>query len=157
MRRDPRTGKPTRSDPPEMVRTLWYQADLDDPNNPGNCGGDYPLSAVISKRKPCVMTDEHQANLVSSLTQTGLHAPVIDLDLPARLVPSRTTGHSHLYIDHELIWTDYLDLLKALAQSGIVEPNYVAFTETRGMSFARLDPESRPPRRSEPDFPFSRP
>ena len=54
-------------------------------------------------REPTVDLD--QANVVSSLqsgTEPGSraqHYPVLDLDLPAVLVPSSTPGHSHLYID----------------------------------------------------------
>ena len=54
-------------------------------------------------------TDLNEADIVSSevahtkgykaLTQKQLHTFVVDIDLPATLVPSSTPGHSHLYID----------------------------------------------------------
>src|SRR3989344_4402534 len=62
-----------------------------------------------------------RANLVSSLTENGLHAPVLDLDVPAYLIPSSTPGHSHLYIDVEIPWSVYRKLLRALARAGIIE------------------------------------
>jgi len=54
--------------------------------------------------KPPVVTVEDGANVVSSLLTNGNHAPCIDLDVPAMLVPSSTPGHSHLYIDIEVPW-----------------------------------------------------
>lgn len=68
----------------------------------------------------------------------ALHRPVIDIDVPIRLVPSTTPGHHHLYIDHDVPYHRYLNILDALADAGIVEPGYVAATRRRGMSFVRL-------------------
>lgn len=128
-----------------IERTLWYQEDLDDPDRPANrddLAVDY--GAYLSE---CVLVDnEQQANLISSLTRTGKHAPVIDLDVPARLVQSKTPGHSHLFIDHKLDWKADTDLLSALAEQEIVDGRYTYATQTRGMSFVRLRPELRPPR-----------
>ena len=59
--------------------------------------------------------------LVSSLTENGLQAPVIDLDLPCRLVESSTKGHYHLYIDKEIHIDQYIKIIDALVEAGIVQ------------------------------------
>ncbi len=106
-----------------------------------------PFRVITDFRRPSLLVGEtKRANLVSSLTQRGMHAPVIDIDIPIRLVPSKTEGHSHLDIEREMSWHGYVDLLDALAKHEIIEWNYVNFTEHRGMSFVRLHPERRPAR-----------
>lgn len=108
-------------------RTYWHsdQLDADD--------GAYD-SENPETRKRC---NEAQANLVASLTEDGFHAPVIDLDIPARLVPSSTEGHSHLYIDVDLTWYAYRRLLRALCEAGIIEQGYLNASEDRGMTMVR--------------------
>lgn len=69
---------------------------------------------------------------------SGRHKVVIDLDLPAHLIPSSTPGHFHLYVDHVLEWHEYEDLLNALAVAGLVEPGYVGASVARGFTAARL-------------------
>lgn len=70
--------------------------------------------------------------------ETRKHMPVIDIDVKAFLIPSTTLGHSHLYIDHEVEWEDYIAMLKAMAKCGIVEPGYVSASEARGYTAVRL-------------------
>lgn len=65
------------------------------------------------------------AEVVSSEIHDNLHAPALDIDVPAWLIPSSTEGHSHLYIDCPMTWRQYKKLLKALAKSGVVEKGYV--------------------------------
>jgi hypothetical protein len=80
------------------------------------------------------------ANLVSSelKDERGTHTVALDLDIPARLVPSSTPGHSHLFIDIELDWPKYERLLKALAEAGIIESGYVAVSIERQATHLRL-------------------
>lgn len=93
-----------------------------------------------------------EGNLVSSLTghdkngndlgdafdyYRSTHKPVLDVDLPCALVPSTTPGHFHLYIDKEMPWNDYIQLLDILAWLGIVEPGYVNAAKSRGATFVR--------------------
>lgn len=66
------------------------------------------------------------------------HMILIDLDVQAALIPSSTSNHSHLYIDNEVKWEDYLNLLRAMQKCGIVEEGYVNATEQRGEAFLRL-------------------
>ena len=74
-------------------------------------------------------TDEHRV---------GLHKVVLDIDLPAVLVPSSTPGHHHLYIDHELPWPKYEALLWALEAAGLIENGYAGASSARGHTAARL-------------------
>ena len=66
------------------------------------------------------------------------HAPVIDLDLPVRLIPSTTPGHFHLYIDRLMSAEDMFDLLDTMARVGLVEPGYAEVSRARGYSSVRL-------------------
>lgn len=85
------------------------------------------------------------ANVVTSLDASGYgHYPVLDLDLPARLLPSSTPGHGHLYIDRLLRWEQYAVLLDALGEAGILQPGYVSASKKRGHTAVRLPWVSKP-------------
>jgi hypothetical protein len=72
------------------------------------------------------VADQQEANLISSRLTNGRHAPILDLDYAARLVPSRTKGHYHLYLDGiQLPWWKYRVVLRILAWAGIVEKGWV--------------------------------
>jgi hypothetical protein len=66
------------------------------------------------------------------------HKLVIDLDLPAQLLPSTTPGHFHFYIDKEMTWKQYSKVLKALAGAGLIEEGYLGASEGRGYTSVRL-------------------
>jgi hypothetical protein len=66
------------------------------------------------------------------------HRPVLDIDVPAYLVPSTRPGHSHLYIDVELDAEKYFNLLDALADCGILEEGYAGVSRARGNSAVRV-------------------
>lgn len=68
----------------------------------------------------------------------GRHKVVLDLDLPAKLIPSSTEGHFHLYVDHELTWEKYKALLVALGEAGILEEGYVRASLAREFTAVRL-------------------
>lgn len=78
------------------------------------------------------------ANVVSSLLTNGRHAPAIDLDLPAVLVPTSTFGHSHLYLDHEMCWDHYRRLLEVMVEAGLVETGFYESAIRRGTTLLRL-------------------
>ena len=67
-----------------------------------------------------------------------LHRPVLDIDIPARLIPSSTPGHHHLYLDVDMPWDKYEALLKALADAGVIEQGYLLAALDRGATFVRL-------------------
>lgn len=92
--------------------------------------------------EPEQVEDVAIANGLSSEIASGLfagqHTLAIDLDVPARLVPSSTPGHSHLYIDTPMQWADYLAVLNALANVGVIEPGYLAASARCGYTTLRL-------------------
>lgn len=88
------------------------------------------------ERKTATIND---AEVVSSeIRNTNLHAPVLDIDVPHQLVPSSTSGHSHLYIDVPMSWWRYKRLLKAMARAGILEKGYVKASIARRHTSVRV-------------------
>lgn len=66
------------------------------------------------------------------------HAVLLDLDVPAWLIPSSTPGHSHLYVDLHCHQDDYFEFLEAAVKVGLVEEGYVGACESRGATSLRL-------------------
>lgn len=120
MSADRFAGRPTRN-----IRQDHRDPLLCVPNSAGYC--------------PCPLesADESVAELVCSDVGEGMHLPVIDLDLPASLVPSATPGHHHLYLDTPVTWEQYRAILKALAEAGIVQWGYHDSTVERGFGSVR--------------------
>lgn len=112
--------------------------------------------------KGSTLTDSlDEANVCTSLVAEDLtwlygdqprHRPVLDIDIPATLVPSSTPGHSHLYLDVELSWPAYQKLLDALAEVEIIEPGYAKASKARGFSAVRL-PWVRKPSSADQETP----
>jgi hypothetical protein len=67
----------------------------------------------------------------------GSHMPVIDLDLPCRLVESGTPGHYHLYIDKAVTFERYKAILESMALAGIVQYGFYDATVERGFGSVR--------------------
>lgn len=113
---------------------------------------DAELNAPLGSEEPAPPSPLREpangnANVTSSalVDLPGWHSPVLDIDFPARLVPSSTPGHFHLYLDGLAIdWARYEPLLNALAEAGVVGKGYVARSIERGQSVVRL-PHSRKP------------
>lgn len=114
-------------------RTLWYckRIELEDEFDVGE---DEYTDQDSNGREPCWGS---KANLIASRTTRGLHAPVLDIDFEARLIPSRTEGHYHLYLDREIPWWKYRILLWALKVAGIIEPGYYRASVERKMTMCR--------------------
>lgn len=85
-------------------------------------------------------TDIEKGNIITSMVTEKVthHKIVIDLDLPAKLIPSSTPGHFHLYIDHVMEKDAYFKLLAALMEAGLIEEGYYHASMARGYSAARL-------------------
>lgn len=88
-----------------------------------------------------------EANVVTSLIKgtdvpgdkySGLHNPVIDIDVPVHLVPSSTPGHGHLYVEKPMPWSDLKKLLEVMVEVGLVEPGYLGASDKRGHTCVRL-------------------
>lgn len=84
--------------------------------------------------------DIDKADVITSIAGGGrdAHRPVLDIDLPVAVIPSSTPGHSHLYLDKEMPWDTYQELLRALEAAGIVEPGYVSASIERQYTSVRL-------------------
>ena len=97
-------------------------------------------------RAPIAESDVVSSELFGDLDS---HAPCIDLDVPAVLVPSSTPGHSHLYIDVPMTWEQYEAILTALADAGVMEQGYYRASKLRKGTHLRLPwvrkPEPPPP------------
>jgi len=108
-----------------MRRLQWFNKRLE--------SGDYDDSELFSPTK------QNPANVTSSLADDGFHYPALDIDVPCRVVPSSTPGHSHLYFDEtKLTWPQYVNLMNVLADCGILERGYVAASRAKGQSLLRL-------------------
>jgi hypothetical protein len=89
------------------------------------------------------VTDRTHAQFVTSTLTNGTtrgperHAPTLDIDIPATLVPSSTRGHSHLYLDVQMNWTAYKRLLKALARAGVIEKEWAQASIKTGYTSLR--------------------
>lgn len=107
---------------------------------------DHDVILDLEDRKVC---EVEEANVVSSLCKDGLHSPVIDIDLPCRLVPSTSEEHYHLYIEKKLNDEQYFKLLSVMAEVGIISDYYLKASQARGQTFCRL-PWIKKPQKGEP-------
>lgn len=97
-----------------------------------------------------IVKEEKNANLISSeVACTDLHKPVLDLDLPCKLIPSTHAGHYHLYINHAMKWEQYQKLLNILVDCGIIQPGYRNASFARGFSSVRLPWIKKKPKKVE--------
>lgn len=81
-----------------------------------------------------------EANVSTSIREDrpDHHAVLLDLDVPACLLPSSTPGHSHLYIDVAVPTPTYFQLLDALAAAGVIQHGYANSSKHRGGTALRL-------------------
>lgn len=126
-------------------REPWYPGFTGSPNalnsivvSKGEDGRHHPkLDAVHYSR-----TDASGKTITYAHLE-NVHRPVLDIDFPVKLVPSSTEGHFHLYLDKEMPWSTYKNLLNALAAAGIIEKGYAAASIARGYSTVRLPWEKK--------------
>jgi hypothetical protein len=97
-----------------------------------------------------IVKDPKNANLISSeVAGTLTHKPILDIDLPCKLISSTHAGHHHLYIDKVLSWETYVELLNALAKCGIIQDGYRNASKARGFSSVRLPWIKKEPKKVE--------
>ncbi len=84
---------------------------------------------------------KNPANLTVSKLDNGNHMPAFDIDMPCRLVPSKSPGHYHMMIDKEMSWENYQLFLNVLSIVGIVERGYVDASVKKGYTGIRVGPE----------------
>lgn len=93
-----------------------------------------------------VAAEIQDANVAMSLVEDNpdpvfggrYHALLLDLDVPAYLIPSTTPGHSHLYVDAHIPEERYFALLDTLADCGVIEHGYAGASQAKGGSYLRL-------------------
>lgn len=93
-----------------------------------------------------VATTLEEAHVVSSLIDgprlrlPGRHHVLLDIDRDSWLLRSSTEGHYHLYIDmgEGIPWPKYKNLLRALADCGVIEQGYADVSIARGHTDLRL-------------------
>ncbi|MDP2598947.1 MAG: hypothetical protein Q8P49_03900 [Candidatus Liptonbacteria bacterium] len=87
------------------------------------------------------MSWKNYSGLIAELRNLGLssecHASGILLDCPARLFPSTTKGHFHLYLDVCLNWEHYAHLLLALEKANIIEKKFFELSVAQGQTRLR--------------------
>lgn len=115
--------------PPLVGQTYKIVPDIDENSSASSDPGKYIPT-----------TDIEAATVITSEVagKPGTHKVVLDIDLPAQLIPSSTPGHFHLYIDKEMSWEKYQALLIALSDAGVIEPGYEFASTTKGFTAARL-------------------
>lgn len=102
-------------------------------------------------------TEVGRAQVITSVVGNGRgidrrHKVVLDIDMPAKLIPSSTPGHFHLYIDHEMEEGAYMELLVALGKAGILEEGYVRASQARKLTAVRLPWVKKPEPSEEAPF-----
>lgn len=93
-----------------------------------------------------------EANVSTSIREDceDSHALLLDLDIPAWLVPSSTKGHSHLYVDAKIPTSTYFALLDALADAGVIQQGYANSSKHRGGTALRLPWVKKPDTAEKP-------
>jgi hypothetical protein len=101
--------------------------------------------AYVAGHRTRVELEDSMANCVSSAIVghrdsdgEQMHTPAIDIDHKVVALQSSTEGNYHLYIDVPCSWDDYLNLLNAMVQCGIVQQGYVDASVARRATFLRL-------------------
>ena len=111
-------------------RKFFYSYKVDDP---------LATSGELDSLKPDPQkTKDSPINLIGSEVVPGWHAPVLDMDFPVHVMPSRQPGHNHLYIDKLVSWDDYKELLRLMAKMGLIEQGYADSALNKGQTFVRL-------------------
>jgi hypothetical protein len=123
-------------------RKRWYSPTVND-----------PLAQDVYQdiNRVEVLNDE-AANLVSSNVTDDVfdpfdnkwHLPCIDLDFEAHLEPSTTPGHFHLFLNKHVTWDQYLELLDALYNAGLIEYGFWHLSRERGGTFVRMPGTVKP-------------
>lgn len=101
---------------------------------------DEDSSVTYSQEERQPATSIAEANVSTSIREDAedRHALLLDLDVPAWLVPSSTEGHSHLYVDVSIPTSTYFRLLDALADAEVIQRGFANSSKHRGGTALRL-------------------
>lgn len=114
-------------------RTLWKHSTLTATSDSEKIQGGVE---IVEKYLTQVGTID-EANLISSELTNRRHAPALDIDFPCQLFESKDDGHFHLYINKQMTWPQYRNLLIALGEAGLLEEGYVNASLKHEKSFLR--------------------
>ncbi len=118
-------------------RTLWHNDTMNDYRR-------WRANGSREKLLPC--TEKVDDLVTSSLLENGNHSPVLDIDYKAKLIPSTTPGHFHLYLDGvEMPWWKYRLLLRVMAWVRVIDARYYRHSVRRRMTAVRM-PHVRKPK-----------
>ena len=119
--------------PAFVINHVFYRAKLNDSLQSGEIK---PENMKDSRR----VVDIQDANIVSSFVGevdgVRYHRPLLDIDLPVNLLPS--TNNHHLYLDKILTEEQYVALLTALHEAGIIGKGNVSQMQVYGATTLRL-------------------
>jgi hypothetical protein len=104
--------------------------------------------------QPSFDFDTTLPNLVTSLIEgfnvsdnsfaCNNHAVTLDIDHPCELLPSSSPDKYHLYIHKPINWYQYLNIMKAFVQAGIVEEGFVTAAKHNKFTALRLPGVTKP-------------
>lgn len=101
------------------------------------------------KRAEATTAEAKVSEIESSARRMRL-ALLLDIDVPAWLVPSSTPGHSHLYVDLTTDQEALVEFLAAARKIGLIQPGYEQMAKDRGFCSLRL-PWVRKAEQPKPD------
>lgn len=78
--------------------------------------------------------------LPDACTKNRVKLPTLPLNVLAQAYPSSTTGHFHLFLEKEMPWDDYKNLLIALRDADVIGQDFAAMCLEWRVSFL-LKPE----------------
>jgi len=79
-----------------------------------------------------------EGELYGSSTDPDIHMAIFDVDLEVQAIPSKTPGHYHLYFDRRMSWRQYKKVMKAMAEAGLVDKQWVKMTIRRKQGMLRM-------------------
>ena len=105
---------------------------------------DYAVNEIVEDvRRANIMTDLPYMHsgfgaLKERWVDTEQHYVVLDIDHPTQLIPSSTPGHFHLIIEKLVPKYEWIKVLLALSDAGIVQPGYAYASIKAGYTSIRL-------------------
>ena len=104
--------------------------------NWGDSSSESPIEEIRPEEADLDMADIVTSEMASR--DGSRHKIVLDIDHPIVVLNSTTPGHHHLFIDKELGWGEYLEVIRVLVKVGIVEEGYLGASAHRGFTGVRL-------------------
>lgn len=91
---------------------------------------------LVAMAQTSLIGPSHARKLINE-AERQVYPFIVGLETPARLLPSSTPGHHHLYMDTELPWNDYALLLKRLEEATIIQRGFYRASLERKQTMLR--------------------